>query len=72
MYQQQRRELMEREGKHIPGFPGLMEKTKLEPVVENKKKITEKAGKQNSSVASPSVDACAGQKKAGRPKKVVI
>jgi hypothetical protein len=69
MYQQQRRELMERTVKHIPGFPGLMEKVKLEPVIENKKTINEKASKQNSIVAP---DASAGQKKVGRPKKTVI
>lgn len=71
MYHQPK-ELLERPSKHIPGFPGLMEKIKLEPVVENKKTISDKTGKQNSHAAPPSVDAVAGQKKVGRPKKQVI
>jgi hypothetical protein len=62
----QKRELLERPQKEMNGFPGLMEKVKLEPVIEDKK------GKQKSSTATPVVDTSAGQKKAGRPKKTVI
>ena len=62
----QKRELLERPPKEMNGFPGLMEKVKLEPVVEEKK------GKQKSSTATPTVDSSAGQKKIGRPKKTVI
>ena len=72
MYQQQKRELMERPQKEMSGFPGLMEKVKLEPVVENKKTTKASEGKQTSHAAPPSVDAVAGQKKVGRPKKQVI
>ena len=69
MYQQQKKELLDRECKHIPGFPGLMERVKLEPVVEDKKTVKVKAGKET---APPPVDTSAGLKKVGRPKKVVI
>ena len=63
MYQQPKRELLEREAKHIPGFPGLMERVKLEPVIEQPKK-TSKA-----SAPAPEQASDAGKKKIGRPKK---
>lgn len=66
----QKRELLERQPKEMSGFPGLMEKVKLEPVIEDKK--SKASGKQNSSQPTPAVDSSAGQKKAGRPKKTVI
>jgi hypothetical protein len=64
----QKRELLERQPKEMNSFPGLMEKVKLEPVVEEKK--SKASGKQNSSAATPAVDSAAGQKKKG--KKTVI
>ena len=66
----QKRELLERQPKEMNGFPGLMEKVKLEPVVEEKK--SKASGKQNSNTTTPAVDSAAGQKKIGRPKKTVI
>jgi hypothetical protein len=66
----QKRELLERQPKEMNGFPGLMERIKLEPVVEEKK--SKASGKQNSSTTTPAVDSAAGQKKIGRPKKTVI
>ena len=64
----QKREFMERIPKQDNAFPGLMQKIKQEPIVEEKKLL----GKQKSSAATPSVDSGAGQKKIGRPKKTVI
>lgn len=72
MYQQQKRELMERPQKEMSGFPGLMEKVKLEPVVENKKTTKASAGKQTSSTTTPSDNTSAGTKKVAKPKKQVI
>lgn len=72
MYQQPKRELMERQPKEMSGFPGLMEKPKREPVIEDKKQVKASAGKQTSNTAPPSVDTSAGEKKRGRPKKTVI
>jgi hypothetical protein len=64
MYQQTKRELLEREAKITPGFPGLMERVKLEPVVEQPKTVNKKS--------DPAVVTDAGKKKLGRPKKTVI
>lgn len=69
MYQQQKRELLEREPKHIPGFPGLMERVKLEPVIEQTKTSKVPAP---TPASSPAPQADAGKKKVGRPKKTVI
>jgi hypothetical protein len=68
----QKRELLERTQKEMNGFPGLMEKVKHEPVVEEKK--SKASGKQNCSTTTPAVDSAAGAavKKVGRPKKTVI
>jgi hypothetical protein len=68
MYQQPKRELLEREAKHIPGFPGLMEKVKLEPVIEQPKKTS----KASAPAPAPEQAPDAGKKKMGRPKKTVI
>lgn len=65
----QKRELLERQPKEMNGFPGLMERIKLEPVVEEKK--SKASGKQNSSTTTPAVDSAAGVKK-GKAKKTVI
>jgi hypothetical protein len=71
MYQQQKRELMERQSKNTEGFPGLIEKVKLEPVIEDKK--SKAAGKQTSSQQTTvSNDTTGTKKKVGRPKKTVI
>lgn len=58
---------MERQPKEIKGFPGLMEKVKLEPVVEN----TSKKGKAKATPAPVETDkvATAG-KKNGKKKEV--
>ena len=68
MYQQQKLQLLEREPKHVPGFPGLMEKVKLEPVIEQPK--TSKSKAKEAPAPEPAPDA--GKKKVGRPKKTVI
>lgn len=71
MYQQQKRELMERQSKNTEGFPGLIERVQLQPVIEQTKKAS---GKQKSSTATPPVDNDTGAvvKKAGRPKKATV
>jgi hypothetical protein len=62
---------MERQSKNTEGFPGLIEKVKLEPVIEDKK--SNASGKQTSSqqttVSTPTPET---KKKVGRPKKTVI
>lgn len=71
MYQQQKRELMERQSKNTEGFPGLMEHVKPQPVIEDKK--SKAAGKQTSSQQPIVSDDTTGTKrKVGRPKKTVI
>ena len=63
------RQLMERTPKEMKCFPGLMEKTKLEPVEEKPKKGKAKAVEAPAPAPAPAPDA--GKKK-GRPKKEVI
>jgi hypothetical protein len=50
---------MERESKEIKGFPGLMEKIKIEPVTDDKPK---KGKAKASAVAAPVETAPAGKK----------
>ena len=68
MYQQPKRELIERQSKNTEGFPGLIEKVKLQPVIEE----TKKSKKSNTTTPPVDTNTGAGVKKTGRPKKSTV